>query len=420
MPRILNIARWRGLALHCALLLSLAAVACERVPLLAPTGSVITLTAAATAVPTNGTAQLIAQVLEPSGTPPHSGTQVIFTTTLGTIEPTETETDINGRAVVMFRAGTANGTATITASSGGSSVATANVGNAAVGSLSLIASPTTLPAGGGTSTIAATVFDISGNVLPGVNVSFSTDGGAVGPSSATTNGNGVATTSLTATRTTKVTATAGVGASGATGGTGSTGGGVQTKDVTVTVNVGPSISLGAVTPNPAVAGQAVTLSLTITAPGATQSPVRSVVVNWGDGQQTQAGSSTGTLSHVYFAPGTYTITAVATDTNGDSSTATSFVSVTSATPSVGIVPSTDNPAANTTVTFTISATIPGAPAGVAIQNVFVDFGDGKSASLGTATSVPHTYTSPGTYTATATVTTTVGTTATGSTTITVK
>jgi len=207
---------------------------------------------------------------------------------------------------------------------------------------------------------------------------------------------------------------------GASGGTGSTGGSVQTKDVTVNVNVGPSISLGAVTPSPAVAGLPATVTLTVTAPGATQSPVRSVVVNWGDGQLTQVGSSTATLSHVYFAPGTYTITATATDTNGDSSTATSSVIVVSATPSVGIVPSTDNPAAGTTITFTITASVPGAPAGVVVQNVFVDFGDGKSANLGTATSVPHTYTAPGTYTATARVTTTVGTSASGSTTVTVK
>src|SRR5947199_2376019 len=122
-----------------ALAIPLLAAACQRVPLLAPSGSTISLTASNTAVPSNGTVQLIAQVLEPSGTPPHSGTHIIFTTTLGTVEPTETETDINGRAVVTFKAGLANGTATITASSGGASVAAANalkisVGTAAVGS----------------------------------------------------------------------------------------------------------------------------------------------------------------------------------------------------------------------------------------------------------------------------------------------
>jgi len=383
------------------------------VPLLAPTGSVITLTSAATAVPTNGSAQLIAQVLEPSGTPPHSGTHLIFTTTLGVIEPSEAETDINGRAIVMFRAGLANGTATITAASGGSAVATANVlkiavGNAAVGNLGVTASPTSLPAGGGTSTISAIVLDISGNVLPGVNVAFTVDTGAVSPSSATTNGNGVASTVLTATRTAKVTAIAGIGASG---GTGSTGGSVQTKDVTVSVNVGPSISFGAVTPNPAVAGQAATVTLTVTAPGATQSPIRSIIVNWGDGQQTTVGSNTATLAHVYFAPGTYTITATATDTNGDSTQATTAVVVVSRPlPTVSVVPTPSN---TTLRLFSFAVTAAAATgSNASIQNVHLDFGDDESVDLGsvTTTSVQHQYSSGGSKTVRATVTDTNGST----------
>jgi hypothetical protein len=40
---------------------------------LAPSGSSITLTASTNAIAANGTAQLIAYVLEPSGTPPTRG-----------------------------------------------------------------------------------------------------------------------------------------------------------------------------------------------------------------------------------------------------------------------------------------------------------------------------------------------------------
>lgn len=415
----------RRAVLGAALLLGAAASACQRVPLLAPAGSTITLTSAATAVPTNGTAQLIAQVLEASGTPPHSGTHIIFTTTLGTVEPAETETDINGRAIVTFKAGLANGTATITASSGGASVSSANalkiaVGNAAVGSLSLTASPTTLPASGGSSTISAAVLDTSGNVLPGVAVSFSTDTGAVSPSSSTTNGNGVATSTLTTSRTAKVTATAGIGASG---GTGSTGGSAQTKDVTVTVNVGPTITLSAPTPaNPAV-NQPVSVTLTVTAPGATQSPVRSATINWGDGQVTSIGSSTATVQHIYRSTGTFIITATAVDANGDSTTATSAVTVINATPSVGVTASTDTPNTNQPVTFTINASIPGSPSGVAIQNIHIDYGDGTGQDLGaTATSAVHTYaaTAFGTRTVVVTATTTAGTTGSGSVTLQVR
>src|SRR6266550_1633040 len=93
--------------------------ACQRVPLLAPSGSSITLTASTTALSANGTTPIIAQVIEAAGTPPHSGTHVTFTTTLGRIEPSEASTDINGRVTATFIAGGSNGTATISALSGG-------------------------------------------------------------------------------------------------------------------------------------------------------------------------------------------------------------------------------------------------------------------------------------------------------------
>src|SRR5262245_13175494 len=124
---------WRGVLFFVAVLMS----ACQKVPLLAPSGSTITLTASTTALPVNGTAQLIAQVIEPSGTPPHNDTQITFTTTLGRVEPAEALTDINGRVLVTFKAGTENGTATITAISGGASGTGSSVkiavGTAAVG-----------------------------------------------------------------------------------------------------------------------------------------------------------------------------------------------------------------------------------------------------------------------------------------------
>src|SRR5215467_276770 len=73
------------------------AVACQKVPLLAPTGSTITLTSSATTLPINGQTDIIAQVIEAAGTPPHSGTHITFTTNLGSVEPSEAETDTAGR-----------------------------------------------------------------------------------------------------------------------------------------------------------------------------------------------------------------------------------------------------------------------------------------------------------------------------------
>ncbi len=72
---------------------------CEKVPLLAPTASTITIVSNRTVLPINGTAQIIATVIEQSGSPAHNGTLVTFTTTLGTLAPREAVTD-NGQAVV--------------------------------------------------------------------------------------------------------------------------------------------------------------------------------------------------------------------------------------------------------------------------------------------------------------------------------
>src|SRR5437870_478209 len=85
------------------------AAACQKVPLLAPTGSIITLTSSATALPINGSADIIAQVIEAAGTPPHSGTQITFTTNLGTIQPSTAETDAAGPVIVRVNAGAQSG-----------------------------------------------------------------------------------------------------------------------------------------------------------------------------------------------------------------------------------------------------------------------------------------------------------------------
>src|SRR6476620_845050 len=108
--------RWFATAVLAGLSLTIGA--CQKVPLLAPTGSTITVTAGSTALSVNGTTDITATVLEQAGTAPQDGTLVTFTTTLGSIEPLEARTS-GGRVIVKFRAGTANGTAIITAISGG-------------------------------------------------------------------------------------------------------------------------------------------------------------------------------------------------------------------------------------------------------------------------------------------------------------
>jgi len=401
-------------------------VACQRVPLLAPSGSTITLVTTATTLPTGGSTQIIAQVIEPAGTPPHEGTHVTFTTSLGSIQPSDAETDISGRAIVQFVAGNTSGTATISAISGGVSVAAANqikilIGAAAVGSVSVSAAPATLSSGGGTSTITATVSDTSGNVLPNVPVTFAVDtssngtAGGTGTLSASvvnSDANGHAVTNLTTTRTTTVSATAGVGAATTpptTGGSTTptpTAGGTQVGRTTVTVNTTTSISTGTVSPATPVVGQPMTIPLTYSTPpttGQAPSPIVRLSVDWGDGITQSYGGQPAAISHTYSRSGSFVIIITGIDVVGDTTTTSTSVTV-NARPGIPVTISASptQPSVNQVVTFTIGAT---PTTGNSIQSITIDFGDGQRGTLvGNVASVQHVYTLAGQYVVTATAT----------------
>src|SRR5688572_5902071 len=90
----------------CALMVLVAfGVACDKVPLTAPTDSTITLSVDQTTVPINGTITVTAAVIEAGGTAVHDGTSVTFTGGLGTFTPQEART-IGGIARTVFRGAT--------------------------------------------------------------------------------------------------------------------------------------------------------------------------------------------------------------------------------------------------------------------------------------------------------------------------
>ena len=212
------------LAIWGALVGSLAVVGCDKVPLLAPTESTITLSASNTFLPVNTETQIVATVIESAGTAVQNGTLVIFATTLGSIEPREARTH-NGQVLVKFVAGRVSGEATITALSGSAAPPedaeplTIRIGAAAAARVSVTANPASLPSTGGTTEIAAQVFDVGGNPLVGAPVSFAIQSEATGTGTlsrtvSTTDSQGVARTNLTTTSTTIVEATVGGAASG--------------------------------------------------------------------------------------------------------------------------------------------------------------------------------------------------------------
>jgi PKD domain len=413
-----------GTALAAVVILS---ASCEKVPLLAPTGSSITLTASTTALSANGTALIIAQVLEAAGTPPHTGTHVSFVTTLGKVEPSEVETDVSGKVTATFIAGGSNGTATITALSGGATTGTAGglkilVGTAAVGRVTANASPAVVPAIGGSSTVTTLVLDVNGNALVGTPVSFTTTAGTLSSTVVITDGNGVAASVLTTSTQATVTATVGAQVTTTTGtGTGTTTSSSGQASATVTVNVAGAPSITITAPTATIfKGLPATFTFTVTAAAANGSAVRDVTVDWGDGLVQSLGSFTGanTSSHTYAHDGGYLVKATVVDAAGNSnSTSSTIVVLLLPRPTVVVTytPVAAQPA-GTTLTFTVTITL---PTGVALQSTVIDYGDGVTQQLGGAATatVTHSYSTAGTKAVTVTVVDTSGQSTPGTTTV---
>src|SRR2546425_319561 len=165
------------------------------------------------------------------------------------------------------------------------------------------ATPNPVSANGGGATIAAKVTDASGNALPNVPVTFTTDAGSLSGPVVNTDASGIAQTTLTTNKTAKVTATAGVSS-----GTPATS---PSATVTVNVNVAPTITVGS--PSPAVppVGQSVTFPLTY-GTDANSSPIQTVSVDFGDGSRQTIPGKPSSVSHIYTASGSYSVRATAT------------------------------------------------------------------------------------------------------------
>jgi len=388
-------------------------VACERVPLTSPTGSTITLSVDRDTLPINGQATITAVVLETSGTPVHNGTTVTFQTSLGRTEPVEAQT-VNGKAVVTFLAGSTSGTAIVNAFSGGARTGTTSgnsssgsgvsikIGTAAAERVSVRTEPLNVPVTGGTVTVVAGIFDASGNPITNTPVAFSADFGSLSSNTAITDANGEARVSLTTNRTTKITVTAGTKTGEFTLG--------ALSPPTVTISCGTSGN------NSATVGVPVSCTIRPTAgqsgPGNSSStaPIQNVTVNWGDGTGEQplgavASGTDSVVQHTYSQPGTYSVTASATDVNSQRGSTTISIVVSRSTPSgftLACPTSPQNAGSPGSFTFT-----PATNPTIAVSNVTVDFGDGSSRNLGAPTapqSFLKTYSDPGGYTATATVT----------------
>ena len=308
------------------LLAALVTVGCDKVQLTAPASSTITLSSPTRMLPTGGSTELSAIVLEQGGTPVQNGTTVRFSTNLGRVDPVETQTR-NGIATATFFAGDVSGAAEVKAVSGGSGSASTGanatatnavtilVGAAAVDAVTLRASPGSVPATGGTVTITATVTSVGGSngttavaggPMGGVPVSFSTTAGTLSHTRETTDGNGEASVRLTTDANATVTATAG------------------TKSATVAIQAlnpvaTPTISLASASSAATKEGQLWTFTATVANNAAQGSPIR---FEWDFGDGTTAVNNASAMGHVFTQELTvYNVTVKAVFATGTSVTA---------------------------------------------------------------------------------------------------
>jgi hypothetical protein len=389
-----------------AILTCVVVVACERVPLTAPTSSTITVTVDQTTLPLNGRATVRAIVIESGGTPVHNGTQVVFSTTLGSFIPVEANT-VNGVATSVFSAGGISGTTTINAYSGGASTGSGNssgsgvavkIGAAAAsGNISVSATPSSVSQSGGTVTVSALVFDESSNPLPGVQVQFAASNGALSATTAVTDSSGVARTTLNTSQTSTVTVFAGA----------------AKGEVVVTVSAAPSVT---VTAEDGIAGEPVAITLNVPAPAAGTAPrqIAQVVVDLGDGTSRTFTNITGNVgfTHTYRNPGGYTITARASDVNGNTSVSSDAIIITrQQNPTITACSAPTTATSSTAVQVSFGAT---APTTAQIVSARVTLQDGSVIYSGSnAQNFNHRFSS-GNHTLTCTVTDSNGNTATAS------
>jgi hypothetical protein len=357
------------------------AAACDKIALTAPSNSSITLFTNLTTINLGGSAQITATVIEGGGTPVHDGTEVTFTTTIGTIDPVTVQTD-DGRATVTLRPGSQSGTAFVRAFSGGtrSEPLEIIVGAAAVSRVVLTANPSNVSASrGGTVTLSAIVIDEGNNPVPNVAVVFTTTAGTITVPRVTTDANGEARTTLTTSRETRVRASVGA---------------TDSNELTITANNAPTIT---VTASPTSVAENVPVTFTYNVTADTNVALRSVNIEFGDGtSQTLGTARSGSVTHTYRRAGTFVVEVEVVDANGETGSGSTAVVVTPAPPLLPTIAVQPNPArvnalTTATVTLTNSSLTP------LITGVDYDFGDNSAPVVNGSTTTTHVYTRPGDF-----------------------
>jgi len=174
---------------------------CDKATPVAPSGTVLTISANPSQIALNGRSTVTVVGRKPDGNPLNPGTEIRLTAERGTIDSIVT-TDSSGTATAVFHADSRAGAVKISAATGGGDAkadVSVQVGQASDQKPTVLLSvnPSTIPVNG-SATVTVIGRNSDGSPATGQTVLLTSTLGKLGNTSLTTNASGTATTSLTA------------------------------------------------------------------------------------------------------------------------------------------------------------------------------------------------------------------------------
>jgi hypothetical protein len=302
----------RSLLLASVCFLAASGLSCDSAIPTAPGGTLLTISANPSQITLNGVSTVTVVGRKPNGSPLNEGTEIFFSTSLGSINPAVVAVDEDGVARTSLRGDGRVGTANIQARVGTGSSGEGGTGTATIevqigrtaGAVSIQATPSSVPETGGSIALLALVRDDQGQPLAGVSVNFQAAVGRLqsGGSFITTNAQGEARDTLSV--------TAGdldgvAGDSFSVGAEAAAGGGVQSDTATISILRLPEADFG-FTPN----------RLTVSFEDRSSGNPTSWFWDFGDTQTSTSRNPT----HTYGAEGSFTVTLRARNSVGEDTT----------------------------------------------------------------------------------------------------
>jgi hypothetical protein len=162
------------------LLLPLLLLGCDSASPVAPEGSILTLSASPDRISSSGQSEITVVARKSSGYPVNPGTTIFLSTSRGSL-PSTVETDRDGVARATLLANGQSGTAVVRANAGAAEEAMVEVqiGGGGATSVTLQASPASVPSSGGVIDLLALLRDEQGQPLAGVLVNFTSEFGTL-------------------------------------------------------------------------------------------------------------------------------------------------------------------------------------------------------------------------------------------------